>query len=185
MQLFATLLLGHLIADFPLQTDWVVQFKKRHITGLALHAGIHMGVTALLILDPLRHWPILAILGLAHFATDWLKLRVTVRPQAPGFLIDQAAHLGVIVLIARWASELAVVLPSWVLYPAALVGMAPAIAMFLLILANDLGQGMGNGSGRIQQVRRQMRRLYHLAGLLVLMIVIIGRLMTLILKVPD
>ena len=52
MQLFATLLLGHLIADFPLQTDWVVQFKKRHITGLALHASIHVGVTALLIRDP-------------------------------------------------------------------------------------------------------------------------------------
>ena len=176
MHLLATLLLGHLIADFPLQTDWVVQFKKRHITGLALHAGIHVGVTALLIQDPFHHWSILVILGLAHFATDWLKLRFTVHSQAPGFLIDQAAHLGVIVLIARWASELAVVLPSWVLYPAALVGMAPAIAMFLLILANDLGQGMGNGSGRIQQDRRRMRRLYHLAGLLVLMIVTLGRL---------
>jgi len=178
MQLFATLLLGHLIADFPLQTDWVVQLKKRHFTGLALHAGIHVGVTALLIRDPFYHWPILVILGLAHFATDWLKLRFTTHSQAPGFLIDQAAHLGVILLIAKRTPELAVVLPSWVLYPAVLVGMAPAIAMFLLILANDLGQGMGNGSGRIQQVRRRTRRLYHLAGLLVLTIVTIGRLMT-------
>lgn len=178
MQLFATLLLGHLIADFPLQTDWVVQFKKRHITGLALHAGIHVGVTALLIQDPFYRWPILVILGLSHFATDWLKLRFTTYSQAPGFLIDQAAHLGVILLIAKRTPELAVVLPSWVLYPAVLVGMAPAIAMFLLILANDLGQGMGNGSSRIQQVRRRTRRLYHLAGLLVLMIVTIGRLMT-------
>ena len=76
MHLFAILLLGHLIADFPLQMDWIFQLKHRHWAGILLHSVIHSVLTAILIEAPLTHWPMLVSLGLIHFAIDWLKLRM-------------------------------------------------------------------------------------------------------------
>jgi hypothetical protein len=37
----AALVLAYLIADFPLQANWIYRFKVRCAAGLALHAAIH------------------------------------------------------------------------------------------------------------------------------------------------
>ncbi|MBI3761593.1 MAG: DUF3307 domain-containing protein [Chloroflexi bacterium] len=176
MNLVATLLLGHLIGDFPLQTNWVYQFKCRSSAGVALHVGIHLSVTALLIHDPLHHWPVLAALGLAHFVTDWLKLRFPTAVQTPGFVLDQAAHLAAILLIAPIASEVAVVLPPALLYPALLYATVPAAMTLLWVFANDLGQRIEGADDWIQLARRQMLSLAQLAGFPLLMAVTIARL---------
>ena len=57
MDLLATLLLGHLSADFPLQTNWVYRLKNRRWAGVLLHTAIHCVVTAVLLSDSLTHWP--------------------------------------------------------------------------------------------------------------------------------
>lgn len=178
MDLLATLLLGHLIADFPLQTDWVFRLKKRHIAGVALHAVIHVGATAMLIQHPLHNWPILASLGLAHFVTDWLKLRFAGGPQAPGYVIDQGVHLGVILLVARWAPQTVGLLPAWILYPTLLIATAPLIMMFVLVRASDLSQGKANASEQVQRARRRVWPSYQLSGLVAVMVVTVGWLMT-------
>lgn len=175
MNLISTLLLGHLIADFPLQTNWVYKWKSRSSAGVAFHVAIHLGVTALLIRDPLRHWPLLAVLGLAHFVTDWLKLRLPSSVQTPGFLLDQAAHVAAILLLAGSATEVNVVLPPVLLYPALLYATVPAAMTLTWVFANDVGQEIENAGDWIQVARRQMLSLAQLAGFPLLMAVTIAR----------
>ncbi len=140
MNLFFTLLLAHLIADFPLQVDWVYRFKRRCTLGVAFHAGIHVVVTALLIRSPLQHWPELLVLGLAHMGADWIKLRFSTTIQSPYFMMDQAIHIGILIAAAKWAGGIEGVLPPGFLYPACLYAAIPAVLMFLSVLANDLNR---------------------------------------------
>ncbi len=179
MDTLATLLLGHLIGDFPLQTDWVYKFKTRCSAGVAFHAAIHVVVTALLIQDPLRHWPLLCTLGLIHFATDWIKVRFPTRPQTPGFLIDQAVHLGAILLIARMAPNLTAVLPPSLLYPSVLIALLPALMVLLWIVACDKCQEAGNAGNLENWARHQMLSLSQRAGVVLLAGLTIERLIAL------
>lgn len=166
MDLLATLFLGHLIADFPLQSIGIYQLKVRHRTGgLALHAAIHVLVTALLVMDPIHNWRVLGLLGAAHFITDWLKLRFPTRPQIWGFLIDQVAHGAVIALVASKAPDLKAILPPQLLYPALVYATIPALTMSVWVLADDLSQAMLNVSASIKWTHRRMLQLSRLAGL--------------------
>ncbi|MCI0398497.1 MAG: DUF3307 domain-containing protein, partial [Chloroflexi bacterium] len=73
MDTLATLLLAHLIADFPLQTNRIYALKIRSNAGIALHVGIHLAVTILLLKNALADWLLLLILAVSHFTLDWLK----------------------------------------------------------------------------------------------------------------
>lgn len=164
MELFATLLLAHLIADFPLQTNCVFELKVRHWTGIFLHVAIHVFVTALLINDPLRYWPLLAALGAVHFATDWFKLRLPFRFQAAGFILDQIAHvLALVVLAGRWPSATGV-LPATLLRPAIAYALIPAALMFLSVLAVDIEQVAFRLSDRLKDKAPQLVALSQVAG---------------------
>ncbi len=139
MTIFFTLLLGHLIADFPLQTNSVFQLKCRSSRGLVVHVGIHMLVTAILLMDPLRDGAALLMLGGAHYLIDWSKLRLATRYESPGFLLDQLAHVAVLLVIAGLVPDLALrPMPAWLLALALLVLAVQVVAMFLWVLAKDL-----------------------------------------------
>jgi hypothetical protein len=142
VSVFAALFLGHLIADFPLQANWVYRLKHRHWTGVLLHAAIHCVVTALLLPDSLVHWPMLIGLGLAHFATDWLKLRMKFRFRSVGFVLDQIVHVVVLVALGIWpcSPEITCTVAPVLLYPAVGYALLPALLMFSSVLADDLGQ---------------------------------------------
>ena len=86
MDLLATLLLAHLIADFPLQTNGLYRLKRRHWAGVLLHAAIHCLITAILIKDPFTHWSALVVLFSLHVVIDWVKLRVDFEFFSLGFL---------------------------------------------------------------------------------------------------
>lgn len=66
MSLFLTLLLSHLVADFPLQFDSIIRMKNRGQLGLILHSAIHVAAAAWLLNEPFAQWPILVSLGLIH-----------------------------------------------------------------------------------------------------------------------
>lgn len=94
MELFLTLILAHLFADFPLQTNTIARLKSQYIAGILLHVLIYVFVTALLLGNTQTYWPLLAGLGTIHFLIDVIKSQLckeqtTVR----AFLIDQLAHL--------------------------------------------------------------------------------------------
>ena len=103
--MFWQLLFAHLLADFPLQPQWLVAAKDR-IWALGFHATIHF-LTALLMVGSARSKLLLpvAVLGLVHFAIDLAKYRLgAFRPswvKLP-YLIDQLVHFLSIALISRW-----------------------------------------------------------------------------------
>jgi hypothetical protein len=88
---------GHLVADFTLQTDWMVRRKREPLVLLA-HVGVVVLVTWIALgfaIAPL----VLLFIGAAHLATDWAKLRWG-GTGFTGFAVDQAAHAASILLAA-------------------------------------------------------------------------------------
>ncbi|MCI0579078.1 MAG: DUF3307 domain-containing protein [Chloroflexi bacterium] len=138
MDTLATLLLAHLIADFPLQTNRIYALKIRSNAGIALHVGIHLAVTILLLKNALADWLLLLILAVSHFTLDWLKLRCAHRLQSPSFLLDQVAHVVILVAIAGRLAGSRPILPAWLVYPAIGYALILAIMVFAWVVANDL-----------------------------------------------
>ena len=135
-----TLLLGHLLGDFPLQTNKVFKLKTQGNFGLSIHVAIHLLVTAILIHQPWRYWPVLLVLGLAHFMTDWIKLNYPGKNQAIGFVLDQLIHYITILLISNWVPDLPAILPIWIMIPAIALAFIPAIMTFFWVWANQVKQ---------------------------------------------
>jgi hypothetical protein len=144
MELLASLILAHLIADFPLQFNGIYKLKSRHWAGVLLHSGIHGLVAALLLQNPLAHWPPLVTLCVTHFAIDWLKLQISFKVQSLGFALDQTAHLLTLILLATWPSEVNSILAPSFLYPALAYALVPTLLMFFSVLAIDLKDTTSN-----------------------------------------
>ena len=137
MTTFLALLLAHLLADFPLQTNRIFRLKVAGSLGIALHVLIHMMMAAVLIQQPGQHLDLLLVLGAAHFVTDWIKVRFPGDPQWPGFILDQLAHLAAIALLSYWQPRVTAVLPLWLMLPLILLVLLPAALMLLWVWAND------------------------------------------------
>jgi hypothetical protein len=90
------LLAAHLVADFPLQPDWMIR-RKRHPAMLGLHIVVVAGTAAL----ALGGWPatVLLILVGTHLAMDALKV-YALGDSLGSFILDQVVHLLVIVALA-------------------------------------------------------------------------------------
>lgn len=153
---FPILLLGHLLGDFPLQTNWVMRHKLEHRWGVLLHASIHGVVTAFLLQSWLRALPLLATLVLVHFAIDWLKLHIPTRTATRGFLLDQLAHLLVILLLSIIWPSLQSHLASPLLSLGIILGMVPATLIFLAVRSTDK---LDHPSPLWQHVTRERARL--------------------------
>jgi hypothetical protein len=110
LELFLIFLLAHLIADFPLQTNWIINWKRKSWPGVLLHSIIVVIVTGAFIFPWLKEmWPILLGIGVGHFVIDRWKIQVEqtrwLRPlgQAGYFLADQLLHVAVL-LVAAWTA---------------------------------------------------------------------------------
>lgn len=94
------LVFAHMLADYPLQGDFLAQAKNRNTKlgmmfwphALAAHSIIHGGFVLLLTASI---WLALAEI-LIHAATDWLKCEMRI-----SLNVDQAIHIGCKVL---WAA---------------------------------------------------------------------------------
>ena len=105
----------HLVADFWLQTPWIVGDKSRygHAGGL-LHAGLHVALNApiLIWLDPgaATVAAILAVEFVVHYHVDWLKAWHTKRAGLTSdrwvfwatMGVDQAVHQATYLAILWW-----------------------------------------------------------------------------------
>ncbi|MEZ4591970.1 MAG: DUF3307 domain-containing protein [Chloroflexota bacterium] len=140
MSTFFILLLAHLLADFPLQTNRIFRLKVTSNAGLALHVLIHLAMAALLLRQPAQQLDLLLALGVAHFVTDWVKVRFPSEPQWPGFVLDQLAHLTAIGGLAWWRPGVTAVLPLWLMLPLIIFVLLPAGLMLLWVWANDAQQ---------------------------------------------
>ena len=93
MHLFATLLLAHLFADFPLQTNGLAKLKKERLVGVFLHVLVYVAITTMVLHEPLHNWPLIVGLGIVHFFIDALKAHCPPKLETFYFVIDQALHL--------------------------------------------------------------------------------------------
>ncbi|MEJ2010688.1 MAG: DUF3307 domain-containing protein [Anaerolineales bacterium] len=105
MALFWRLFLGHLLADFPLQPNALIELKNKP-AGLALHLGTHL-VVMLALTWPVAAviWPGLVGLILFHGILDQVKVHRSDRlglSEPAAYLLDQALHLASLALTA-WA----------------------------------------------------------------------------------
>ena len=100
MELLMTLLLAHLLADFPLQSNLMASLKNNSKQILALHVLVHMLVLWGLLGAKWQALPLVIFVGLAHFLVDWLKPRVLPQNGTKTFILDQLAHVGCLVLAA-------------------------------------------------------------------------------------
>ncbi|MBP7240392.1 DUF3307 domain-containing protein [Amaricoccus sp.] len=102
------LVLGHLVADFLLQSDRMARTKARPAS-LAAHLGVVAAASWIALGMPPAPLPILAVV-ITHGLTDMAKARLAPRGFA-GFSLDQAAHLAAIWIVASlwpgtWAQGL-------------------------------------------------------------------------------
>lgn len=103
--IFWMFVLAHLIADYPLQTDWLISVKRTW-WGLSLHVGIHLLVLVILAGRALPIlWPYLVTLAVIHYAIDFFKnwLSRTWPQWVNGpYIFDQFLHLLSLVFMAVW-----------------------------------------------------------------------------------
>lgn len=97
IETLAALLFAHVLADFVLQTGWIVANKRKaHV--LLLH-GVIVLVTLQLAVGSVSAWPLLALAG-AHLVIDAVKTYATSNAGIWPFLGDQAAHILTLVVTA-------------------------------------------------------------------------------------
>lgn len=121
------LLTAHVLADFVLQTRWIVTRKTRPAV-LSLHGALVL-LSAQVALGTIAA-PSLVLLALAHMAIDAVKARCP-RGTMP-FLLDQAAHGATILALAVWQPGL---------WSAGLWAGLPAPAPNLILHAMLVGAG--------------------------------------------
>ena len=98
MNKFLLLLLAHLIADFPFQTNWVFKMRQKYRWGGWIHILIHTITTTILLTPYLHHyqtWIVIGIITITHYTIDQMK-----KPTIWHFFMDQLLHLGVILMCA-------------------------------------------------------------------------------------
>lgn len=105
--MFYYLLLAHLLADYPLQPDWVI-FNKTQRGVLALHIIIHFLTSVIIVwifssTIGLSVWPYLLLLAGIHFLIDSFKSKLSrIRPKwvKIPYVVDQLVHVFSIAIIA-------------------------------------------------------------------------------------
>jgi hypothetical protein len=172
---FLILLLAHLIADFPLQPDWLFRLKVRHWYGILLHAFFHCLVTAILIQNPFQFWPMLMALWLIHAFIDWSKLRLPFTFLTTGFLLDQLAHGASLVLIIFFVPEFMAALNPQLLVPLIAIALISALFMMLSVTMVDVEQFAPNLIGQPAKKGRQFKIISQLVGFPVVVAILIIR----------
>lgn len=105
IETFTALLTAHLLADFVLQTDYMIAHKKK-ASILALH-GLIVAITTIVALGGYTPFAIMMamIILISHIAMDHIKVRY-LGDTLPSFALDQGVHLAVIAAITAWYPEL-------------------------------------------------------------------------------
>jgi hypothetical protein len=101
--LVAHLLFAHMLADYTLQTNWLIVRKGQAWDGLALH-GLMVLATAIMALPQyitVMLVPLIVLSGI-HTFQDWAKIysgpRIQIHPFIP-YMLDQVLHYTAIVIL--------------------------------------------------------------------------------------
>lgn len=98
MNVFLLLLLSHLIADFPFQTNFVFKARYKYKYGGIFHILIHT-VLNIFFLTPYilyyQTWIGIGIISITHYFIDRMK-----KSNIVTFLLDQVLHIAIIIVVA-------------------------------------------------------------------------------------
>lgn len=109
---FLILVFAHLLADYPLQGEFLSKMKGKNILLLCTHAGIWTGTV--LIAASLIGYSVdlfdVAILFIVHAVADYMKARPIsfyrkLNPLGAALVIDQAIHVLQIIIFLLFMSE--------------------------------------------------------------------------------
>ena len=163
---------AHFYGDFLLQPDRIAQ-GKRKAGILLLHAGIHGGLTYL-VLQQWTWWALPLAVFCVHALIDFAKVRLLGGgPRA--FALDQALHLGslwlIVLLVDATLVDVSQIPPvlfsDWIVlgagFSAAVFGSGYFIASVAKekcaenpVLEKSLGQGLKNGGATIGKLERAL-----------------------------
>lgn len=173
MTTITILLLAHLVADFPLQSNKIVKMKNQGNKGLGIHVAIHVAVLLLLIKDPFQYWPTILVLAAAHFITDWAKVRQKAKFHTPGFIVDQFIHIMTLIILAQFMVNTSASFPEWFLPPAIILALIPALLTFIWVIANDISrQEAYSESPNLQWARHHLHPISRNMSLVVLFLLV-------------
>ncbi len=105
LYIFLWLVVAFLVADYPLQSNLVFQFRYKYRFGGLLHVAIHALAGLFLVYPYLARWQIWAAFGgtiVAHYFID----KISKRNIYMWLFVDQAAHIGLIALAAFFCRHL-------------------------------------------------------------------------------
>lgn len=170
MHLLTTLLLAHLFADFPLQTNGLAKLKKKSLTGVFLHVLVYVAITAWTIQDAMNYWPLIVGLGVVHFLIDAVKIRLPKTVETFYFVIDQCLHflsIAIATLIALhvWAVPPQSVLPNPIATVALGCALVLAVMVFCWVWVNSLNEEHVQRNILLWWVKHQMLALEQSIGL--------------------
>lgn len=179
MHLLTTLLLAHLLADFPLQTNALAKLKRVSLTGVLIHVLVYVLITALIIREPIRYWVLIVGLGIVHFLIDSLKLRYQHWLETFYFVIDQCLHLISIAIATYLAIIYYPELPQSILpYDVTLFAVCCAFILafmvFCWVWVNSLKEEQVKRHCLLQWAKHQMLDLEQRMGLLLIGVVFAG-----------
>jgi len=126
-----SLLLGHLLADFPLQTNGIYKLKQKGLIGHIPHVLIHMIISLVLLPGLIQRFSLLLLLGTGHLIIDVLKPYWGFERTSRAFIFDQGLHALFLLIIARLAKDLSPILPLYILGFLLFVALVPATLMYL------------------------------------------------------
>lgn len=173
MHLLTTLLLAHLLADFPLQTNALAKLKKASLTGVFIHVLVYVLITALVIREPARYWALIGGLGITHFLIDGLKTRYLQSFETFYFVIDQCLHflsIGIATYFALvyYTEPPQSILPLGVVLVAVGCAFILAFMVFCWVWVNSLREEQVKRHFLLQWAKHQMLELEQRIGLLLI-----------------
>jgi hypothetical protein len=111
------LIIAHLFADFILQSNRLITWKTKRITGVLTHVGI-FAIVALLLLFPYlifwETWAIVILVSIFHLIIDQTKINIALRfdTYALPFITDQMLHFLSLIIGGYYLNTLPLVLPK-------------------------------------------------------------------------
>ncbi len=176
MHLFATLLLAHLFADFPLQTNGLAKLKKERLAGVFIHVLIYVAITAMVLREPLHYWHLIVGLGTVHFIIDALKAQSTPRLETFYFVLDQSLHLlsiaiATYVALRWWANPPQSSLSADIVFLALGCALILAGMVFCWVWVNSLGEEQVKQHFLLLWIKQQMLVLEQRIGFVLLGVV--------------
>jgi len=111
LDLFAWLLVGHLVGDFVLQTGWMAREKDKKPAALAVHSAVYaLAAYGFSFMAGGLRWPALVVLLASHafldqrgFVEAWVRLvNGAERVHWLKVMVDQAFHVLVLAAVAQY-----------------------------------------------------------------------------------